>query len=211
MCAQYTPTRAEVLAARFGVRPERDDYVGLAFPGHVAPILRVDPADTLHCDLAVFGLIPHWSRDGLNFRHCYNARSETVAEKPSFRQAWARGQWCAVPADAFYEPCYETGRAVRWRIAPSKEGPLLLAGLWDRWRAADGRSVLSFTMLTRNADGHELMKRFHRPEDEKRSVVLLAENEFHTWLKGLPAEAPHWMRPLQSDWVVATADPQSKR
>jgi putative SOS response-associated peptidase YedK len=210
MCAQYTPARAASIAARFGVVPERDDYVALAFPGHVAPILRADPSATLHCNLAVFGLIPHWSKDGLNFRHCYNARSETVAEKPSFRQAWARRQWCAVPADSFYEPSYESGRAVRWQIS-AREAPLLMAGLWDRWRAPDGRSVLSFTLLTRNADEHSLMRRFHRPEDEKRSVILLAPQELQSWFDCSPTEAPGWMRPLQTDWVAAEAAPQPRR
>lgn len=211
MCAQYTPTRAHRIAAQFGVGPEREDYVELAFPGHVAPILRADPTQTLHCDLAVFGLIPHWSRDGRNFRHCYNARSETAAEKPSFRQAWARGHWCAVPADAFYEPCYESGRAVRWRLSTVREAPLLIAGLWDRWRAPDGRSVLSFTLLTRNADAHPLMGRFHRPEDEKRSVVLIDPQELQPWLGCNPLEAPDWMRAFQGDWVAAEAAPLPRR
>lgn len=211
MCAQYTPTRADRIATQFGIAPDREDYVELAFPGHVAPILRADPARALHCDLAVFGLIPHWSRDGRNFRHCYNARSETAAEKPSFRQAWTRGQWCAVPADGFFEPSYETGRAVRWQIAPARPAPLLMAGLWDRWRAPDGRSVLSFTLLTRNADGHPLMGRFHKPEDEKRSVILLDPHELPAWLGCNPTEAPGWMHPLPLEWVTAEAAPLPRR
>jgi putative SOS response-associated peptidase YedK len=55
-------------------------------PGHVAPIIGAGP--DRHAELAVFGLIPPWSRDGKNFRQCYNARSESVADKPSFRHAW---------------------------------------------------------------------------------------------------------------------------
>ena len=207
MCAQYTPTRAQSLFAKFGVSPERADYVELAFPGHVAPILRTDPEGRLHCDLAVFGLIPHWSRDGRNFRHCYNARSETAAEKPSFRQAWARGQWCAVPADAFFEPCYETGRSVRWRLSHARQRPLLMTGLWDRWRTPEGRSVLSFALLTRNADGHPLMQRFHRPEDEKRSVVLVQEDQLQPWLTSRPTQALSWMLPVGDSDLQAQADP----
>ena len=65
--------------------------------------------------LAVFGLIPPWSRDGKNFRQCYNARVETVGEKPSFRQSWKQRHWCVIPADAFFEPSYETSRVPLYR------------------------------------------------------------------------------------------------
>jgi putative SOS response-associated peptidase YedK len=140
-------------------------------------------------ELAVFGLIPPWSRDGRNFRQCYNARAETVAEKPSFRHAWRARQWCVVPADAFYEPSYETGKAVRWRIEDAAGGPLAIAGIWERWRAPGGESVDSFSMLTINADSHPVMNRFHAPGDEKRSVVLLDLQRIDAWLGASESEA----------------------
>jgi putative SOS response-associated peptidase YedK len=163
------------------------------------------------CDLAVFGLIPHWSRDGRNFRHCYNARSETIAEKPSFRQAWRRGQWCLVPADAFFEPCYETGRAVRWRIGPVEDAPLLLAGLWDLWRTPDGRPVLSFTLITQNADAHPLMSRFHPAQDEKRSVVRVDHADLPLWLTATQEQARALIQPLDPRQLSAAADPAPQR
>lgn len=206
MCTQYTPTRADRIAQRFGVRPPREDYVAQAFPGHVAPILR-QSGSALQCDLAVFGLIPYWSRDGRNFRHCYNARSETIAEKPSFRQPWRRQQWCAIVADAFFEPCYETGRPVRWRIAPAQEESLLIAGVWDHWQAPDGRAVLSFTMITQNADTHPVMRRFHPPDDEKRSVVLLEDSSLQAWLNASTDQARALIRPFAAERVHISADP----
>lgn len=218
MCTQYTPTRAERLARHFQVRPTREDYVAQAFPGHVAPILlaparpeSASPLGTPRCELAVFGLIPHWSRDGRDYRHCYNARCETIADKPSFRQAWRRGQWCAVPADAFFEPCYDTGRAVRWRIAPTQDEPLLLAGLWDIWRAPEGRSVISFTLITQNADAHPVMSRFHPVGDEKRSVVLLDRQDLARWLEATPDQARALIRPFDAQRVRADADPLPNR
>ena len=87
MCANYAPTRSDRLLAVFGVEVLRADFVDDCYPGHVAPFLRLQ-GDILQADLGVFGLIPPWSRDGKNFRQCYNARTETVAEKPSFRHAW---------------------------------------------------------------------------------------------------------------------------
>jgi selenocysteine lyase/cysteine desulfurase len=91
MCTNYVPTRKERLSAAFGVEFDRDDYVAESWPGYLAPIIR-DSDSRRTADLAVFGLIPPWSRDGKNFRHCYNARTETVNDKPSFRQAWRQRQ-----------------------------------------------------------------------------------------------------------------------
>ena len=59
--------------------------------------------------MAVFGLAPPWVKDLCFARHTYNARSETVASKPSYRSAWRKGQFCLVPMLAFYEPSYASG------------------------------------------------------------------------------------------------------
>ena len=208
MCTQYVPTRAQRLEALWGRAPTRDDYPAEAFPGYLAPILRREVPDapdmpdtserpsSVRADLAVFGLIPPWSREGKDFRHCYNARSETVAEKPSFRHAWRQRQWCVIPADAFFEPCYDTGRPVRWRIESSDGAPLALAGLWEAWRTAQGDSMLSFSMLTLNADDHPVMNRFHAPGDEKRSVVLLDPAQVPLWLEADHPQALELIAPF---------------
>ena len=210
MCANYAPTRPDRLLAVFGVSPARDDYVEDAYPGHVTPIIVA--GDTARrAELAVFGLIPPWSRDGRNFRQCYNARAETVAEKPSFRHAWKTRQWCVVPADAIYEPSYETGRAVRWRLAGAQGEPLAIAGLWERWRAPNGESVASFSMLTINADGHPLMSRFHAPGDEKRSVVLLEAAQIDDWLAADPQQAVAMLRLFDERTLRSAAAPRAPR
>jgi putative SOS response-associated peptidase YedK len=86
-----------------------------------------------------------------------------------------------VLADAIFEPNYESGRAVRWGIRRQDHTPMAIAGLWDAWSdPTTGERVLSFTMITTNADDHSLMRRFHRPDDEKRTVVIL--NEPIGWL-----------------------------
>ncbi len=210
MCANYTPTRPERLRQSFGVVPFREDYVEDAYPGHVAPII-VRAEGERRAELAVFGLIPPWSRDGKNFRQCYNARAETVAEKPSFRHAWAARQWCVVPADAFYEPSYETGKAVRWRIAGADGAPLAIAGLWERWRAPGGESVASFTMITINADAHPVMNRFHAPGDEKRSVVLLEPARVDEWLAASEAQARDLITAFAPERVRTVCAPRPAR
>ena len=211
MCTQYTPTRTDRLTTTWGVAPHRDDYVKDAFPGYLAPILRREPllpqGSVLRADLAVFGLIPDWSRDGKNFRHCYNARSETVAEKPSFRHAWRNRQWCVIPADAFFEPNYESGKAVRWRIECADGAPMAIAGIWEHWRAVNGETVASFSMLTINADAHPVMNRFHAPGDEKRSVVLLDPDRVHDWLGASHEQARELMAAFEPDSVKVRSDP----
>ena len=65
-----------------------------------------------------------------------------------------------------------------------------VASIWDRWTdTSTGEIVTSFSMLTVNADGHPVMGRFHRPQDEKRSVVVLAPERFQTWLNADVNEA----------------------
>ena len=130
-----------------------------------------------------FGLIPHWSKDTTIAKRTYNARSETVATKPSYRDAWRLGRRCIIPAEAFYEPDWRSGRAVPTRIARSDGQPMGIAGIWERGIKEDGLSFWSMSMLTVNADGHPVMQRFHKPADEKRSVVILPDDTWGDWLR----------------------------
>lgn len=193
MCANYHPVTAQDrLLQHFGVnRP--DDVVPpeMTFPLSLAPFI-VRAEDRVEMDrefrLGQFGLLPHWAGDLAFGRRTYNARSETAKEKPSFKTAWSKGHRCIIPAEAIYEPCWETGKAVRWRISRCDGRPMGIAGLWGWWRdRKTAQEVLSFTMLTVNADGHEVMKHFHKPEDEKRMVVVLDEADYDAWL-GAPRE-----------------------
>ena len=132
--------------------------------------------------------MPPWAKERAFAKRTYNARVETVAEKPSFRSAWHKRQVCIVPAPAFYEPCYETGKAVWWRIARANGALMAIAGLWERKPWEDGLPSWSFTLLTVNAEAHSLMRRFHKPADEKRTVVVLHGHALDASLKAGSAE-----------------------
>ncbi|MFM2120320.1 MAG: hypothetical protein RL722_1788, partial [Pseudomonadota bacterium] len=142
---------------------------------------------------ARFGLLPGWAQGDKLMRMTYNARSETVAGKPSFRQAWRQRQFCLIPVQAFHEPCHDSGRPVRWRIERGDGAPFFVAGLWESaWRTPQpdlldptpaAVQLLSFTMLTVSAEGHALMARFHAPGDEKRSIVALSPEAALAWLQ----------------------------
>lgn len=84
-----------------------------------------------------------------------------------------------------------------------------IAGLWDRWRQADGTVVHSFTMLTINAQSHELMNRFHQPTDEKRMVVILPEAAYADWLCTPLQRSMDFMHPYPADQLVSTAAPSA--
>lgn len=188
MCSHFeSPTKAE-LAAEFGVDwagPDQQDI----FPGYSAPFLRLASREAeeegvqYEVEEGIFGLLPPWSKDMKLARSTFNARSETIAEKPSFRSAWRRAQHCIIPARAIYEPDWRSGKAVPTGIS-RVDGELMgIAGLWEQWLSPEGEAVHSFTMITINAAEHALMQNYHRPGQEKRMVVILPKGSYRDWLQ----------------------------
>lgn len=185
MCANYEAPRQPEL--HFSMHPPPFEYLNELYPAMFGPILLQHPQhpDELQAVRAMFGMVPHWANLSLA-RQTYNARSETVAQKPTFRDAWRKRRFCLIPVDHFYEPCYKTGKAVRWSIHRKDGKPFALAGIWEVCQSKDPDKdpmpLRSFSMLTINATDHPLMKRFHRPEDEKRSVVVIEPEDYFSWL-----------------------------
>jgi len=184
MCTNFVPTTQDAwVNTHFGVSLPTG-YPPEAYPGYAAPVVvKSHQTGRLACSLAQFGLIPAWAQDAKIARHTYNARSETAHQKPSFRTAWRNRQWGLVLADQFFEPSYATGKAQRWSIAQTNGEPMAIACLWDRWiNPSSGERVVSFSMLTVNAGEHPVMQQFHKPEDEKRTPVVLPPSQFQAWL-----------------------------
>lgn len=212
MCAHYDPqTDPARLKSHFGVS---DLPLGLKpslWPGYLGPFLRkhafADVGDeAVPCrELLVgsFGLIPRWAKDSTIARNTYNARSETVHEKPSYRDAWRLAQHCIIPAVAIYEPDWRSGRAVPTRITRADGKPMGIAGLWSSWRNPAGELTFSYTMLTINADQHPFMRQFHKPDDEKRSVVILNEQDYDTWLQAPARDSRAFLYPFPAENLVA--------
>lgn len=209
MCADYTPIHKKQIEDQFGTRPPQLDLPPEAWPGYMAPILRgsQEVPGELEILPAMFGMVPHWADHKLA-RQTYNARTETVASKPSFRNAWKRRQFCIIPAANFFEPNYETGKPVRWRIERADGGPVAIAGIWE-YRPAD--QLLSFSMLTINADGHPLMQRFHKPDDEKRMAMILHPDQYQSWLDGSLVSEEDVYRQYPADLLIAQPDPLPPR
>jgi putative SOS response-associated peptidase YedK len=98
---------------------------------------------------------------------------------------------------------------VRWQIGRADQGLFAVAGLWESWRdPQDGTLLHSFTLLTVNADGHALMGRMHRPGEEKRMPVLIAEQDYRGWLGATPHSAAHWLQAWPADDMVGRAAPR---
>jgi putative SOS response-associated peptidase YedK len=233
MCSSYQAVQsAQRLARFFGVSTEQSLTAGneakaaeLAasasakdtYPLHLAPFIRLQTEGeeggkpVRVAEQGQFGLMPHFATETAFGRKTYNARSETVDSKPSFRDAWKRGQRCIVPAELIYEPNWETGKAERWAIRLPGEQPMGIAGVYARWRAPNGRLLWTFAMLTVNADGHPVMQRFHRPEDEKRMVVILRPEDYEGWLTCRPVEAKGYLRRYEGPLEASPALLESQR
>lgn len=186
MCSNFEtikPSRSAWVKQQFGCELPVADWRAEAYPTYPAPFIYLDEGKP-RCELSQFGIVPNWAPDKKKFGlRTYNARSETVQEKPSYRHAWKERQFGLIIMESFYEPNWETGKAVRWRIKRTDNVPIAVASIWERFTDTDtGEIVHSFSMLTVNADGHAVMKHFHKPEDEKRSIVVLQENEYESWL-----------------------------
>lgn len=84
---------------------------------------------------------------------------------------------------------------------------MAIAGLWDEWRSPAGELIHSFSMLTVNADNHSLMNQFHKPQDEKRSVVILPNGSITDWLRAGAADSMDFMRLYPAEKLAAEARP----
>lgn len=213
MCAHYESVHNRpLLKHHFGVELPSELARQDVWPGYMSTFIRRHPNVEV-CDDAVplreallgsFGLIPHWAKDTKVARHTYNARSETVAEKPSFRDAWRKAQHCIVPVQTFFEPDWRSGKAVPTAIRHIADEPLGVAGLWAQWRSPQGETVFSFSMLTINADAHPLMRQFHKPQDEKRMIVILRPESFDDWLNAKVPNRQNYLLPYPAEQLSAT-------
>lgn len=196
MCINFTATRNNPwVREHFDLDLPAGDYPQEAYPGYLAPlVVKSHQTGRVACGLAKFGLIPSWAKDDKISRHTYNARSETVHEKPSYRAAWKQRRYGIALLDNFFEPNYVTGKAQRWRIELASQEPFGIASIWDTWTAPNtGELVTSFSMLTVNADEHPVMNQFHKPGDEKRTPVILAPDQFDDWLSADQSQAAQLM------------------
>ena len=211
MCSNYTPlklTRANWVNGNFNTDLPGGSWRTEVYPTYPAPFIYLQDGQP-KCELAEFGLRPFWAKDKRFGTKTYNARSETVVEKPSYKNAWSKKQFGLAIMDNFYEPNWETGKAVRWRIKRSDDEPTAVASIWERITDKEtGEIIFSFSMLTINADGHEVMKHFHKPADEKRSIVVLNDDDYLPWLNADQDTARNLLKLAPSNFLHSLPFPR---
>jgi putative SOS response-associated peptidase YedK len=176
MCSRYSLTSPpEAVRAYFGTKNALD------FPPryNIAPtqpvlIVRRDHAGDREQHLVRWGLIPSWIKDPRDFTTLINARSETAAEKPSFRGS-LRHRRCLVPATGFYEWTGKPGHKRPHLFRPRDGSLIALAGLAEHWVGADGSELETMAILTTSANA--TMAPIH-----DRMPVIIAPEHFDVWL-----------------------------
>jgi putative SOS response-associated peptidase YedK len=211
MCVNYLPVSREILVSSFhapikghGSWPEE------AYQDYPAPLIRHDGKGSRESLVGSYGMVPKQRiPPGVKRFSTLNARSETVGQLRSYSGAWKRSSLCLLPMHAFYEPNWETGEHIRYRIEMADKSPFAVAGLYRQWEEADGQASFSFTQLTVNADEHPLMNKMHRPNDEKRSLVIVPETEYDAWLACRDPEAARsFLRLFPARFMSARPDPK---
>ncbi|UXY14857.1 SOS response-associated peptidase [Chitiniphilus purpureus] len=212
MCVNFLPVTPATLQGHFQVPSPDPAWQEEAWQDYLAPIVVGDGGQR-QCVLASYGMVPRRRiPEGVRKYSTMNARSETLGERRAYRSAWRVGQYCLVPMYGFFEPCYVSGKAERWRIGLQDDAPFAVAGLWRSWDEPDGSLSYSFTQLTINADQHPLMRRFHKPDDEKRSLVIVPEQDYDTWLGCRNAElARAFLTPFPAERMQARPQPLPAR
>lgn len=187
MCSRYSLTSpAEAVRSYFKLGrcepfPPRYNIA----PTQPVAIVRTGFKDDRELALVRWGLIPSWVKDPRAFSTLINARSETAAEKASFRAA-LRHRRCLVPTDGFYEWTGKPGAKRPHLIRPRGGGLMAMAGLWEHWLGADGSEIETMAILTTAAS--RAVAALH-----DRMPVILPPRDFDRWLD---------VRPGTSDFIV---------
>ena len=192
MCGRYElHTHPAAIALAFGLAetPALRPRYNIA-PTQDVPIVRQNAAGERECVDVRWGLVPRWAKDPSIGTRMINARAETIAEKPSFRNAFRRHR-CLIPADGFYEWQATAGGKQPMHIGRRDEAPFGFAGLYERWLAADGGVLDTCTILTTTAN--DLLRPIH-----DRMPVIIAPESYARWLDVAQADVADLLVPYPS-------------
>ncbi len=138
-----------------------------------------------------WGLVPFWAQDRSIGSRLINARAETIAEKPSFRNAFKKRR-CLIVADGFYEWKGEKGNKQPWYLTLRDQDPFAFAGLWELWRGDKNSKYYSCTIITTAAS--ESVRGIHQ-----RMPVILLPHTYRTWLDSAIQDADQLKQLLQEN------------
>ena len=203
MCGRYTlHHKPEEIEERFDVEPV-EEYLAPRYniaPSQIIPVIRQSLSDDNLREMAgcKWGLIPFWSKDPKIGNKMINAKAETIAEKPSFRQAFAKRR-CLIPADGFYE-WQKRGKSPSqpFYVRRRDGGLFAFAGLWEAWRTPEGETLETCTIIT--VEPNELLSKIHN-----RMAAILKPEDEAVWIdpKSKVDELSLLLRPYDSDDLEA--------
>lgn len=198
MCGRYTlTTDSQKIAESFGVEPTLTAMprYNIAPTQNVVAIIR---NGTAHLSTLRWGLIPFWAKDEAIGSRLINARAETLAEKPSFKNL-LRKRRCLVIADGFYEWRTEGKEKIPMYITLQEQQPFAFAGLWDTWKNPAGESIQTCTIIT--TEPNELMVSIHN-----RMPAILRPGAYEDWLNPQLHDEhvlTHWLKPYPAELMKA--------
>ncbi len=187
MCGRFTLTATiDVLLDRFDVESflQEEEY----FPSYnVAPsqsvLAVINNGKANRMGFLRWGLIPPWANDMSIGYKMINARSETLTEKPSFKNVYQKKR-CIIVADSFYEwKRVDSKTKIPMRIKLKSNHLFAMAGLWEKWKSPEGKDIFSCSVITTSAN--ELVKDIH-----DRMPVILNPKDERTWLDPSLTEYP---------------------
>lgn len=168
MCGRYAlHAHPDVVALQFGLVS-----VPLFEPRYnIAPASKVLVVRNGGAALLRWGLVPGWAREPSLTAKLNNARAESVARKPAFRDAY-RKRRCLIPASGFYEWQAESGRKQPYYVSPASGELFALAGLWEKWQELE-------TCVIVTTEANQKMRALH-----DRMPVLVGPADYARWLAG---------------------------
>lgn len=200
MCGRFTSLLSpELLSAVFNVTaPSALPHRYNIAPTQEVLTVRQEGAGARYATQVRWGLIPHWAKDMSIGSKMINARSETVHEKPAFRQA-IRSRRCIVPASGFFEWVATPKGKFPQYITMQDGSPFAFAGIWESWNTPQGEILESCAIMTTTANS--LMSKIH-----DRMPVILHQTDFDLWLDCLvnePLEAEQLYQPFPAELMQA--------
>ena len=205
MSTQYECLKSpDLYAEAFGIAPP-DALLGKeVWPRQPGFFIR--KAQVSELAQGQFGLVPTWVKSAsdakLRSTKLAVTRYETMSTATATRDVWLKGQHCIIPMQAFLEDDWRSGKAVPTRIARVDGQPMGVAGLWEHWQK-DGEDIVSYTLLTVNANSHALMNRYGHHGVEKRMPAILNEGAYGAWLSAPLDKAREFMRAYPANLLLA--------
>lgn len=198
MCGRFTLGVEPVqLQEAFDLNEAPVDWVLRENIAPTQPVAVLAFADNRKIEYMRWGLVPSWAKDLSIGNKLFNARAETIQEKPSFRTAFARRR-CLIPADGFYEwQKQEKGSSKPYRFQLLEKKPFAFAGLWELWRSPEGDELKSCTLITTEAN--LLVAPVH-----PRMPVIFSTEDCWQWIEGRePACLQAMLKPFPAERMAS--------